>query len=51
MSHPDIGWVDLSRGMGVPAVAVESCEGMITELRKALDGKGPHLIELQLKQG
>ena len=48
LSNPDIGWVNVSQGLGVPAVAVKSCEGMIRELRKALEERGPHLIELQL---
>jgi acetolactate synthase-1/2/3 large subunit len=46
LRHPDIGWSDISRGMGVSAVAVESCEGMIRELSKALAEEGPHLIEM-----
>ena len=48
LRNPDIGWVNISQGLGVPGVSVESCEDMITELRKALVGHGPHLIELQL---
>ena len=40
LSNPDIGWVNVSQGLGVPAVAVESCDGMIRELRKALEEEG-----------
>ncbi len=48
LSNPAIDWVQISRGLGVPAVAVDSCEGMIIELKKALDAHGPHLIELRI---
>ena len=48
LSNPDIDWVKISQGMGVPAVAVKSCEGMIVELQKALEEHGPHLIELKI---
>jgi acetolactate synthase-1/2/3 large subunit len=48
LSDPDINWVSISQGLGVPAVAVKSCKGMIRELSNALADKGPHLIELLL---
>jgi acetolactate synthase-1/2/3 large subunit len=48
LSNPAIDWVQISRGLGVPAVAVASCEGMIIELKKALDAHGPHLMELRI---
>jgi len=48
LSDPDINWVNLSQGLGVPAVAVENCENMVIALRRALAEQGPHLIELQL---
>ena len=46
LGNPDIDWVKISRGMGVPAVAVESCEELVKELKKALHEPGPHLIEM-----
>jgi len=46
LSNPAIDWVRLSQGMGVPAVAVDSCESLAGELKIALDEPGPHLIEM-----
>ena len=46
LSNPAIDWVRLSQGMGVPAVAVDSCESLARELKIALDEPGPHLIEM-----
>jgi len=46
LKNPVIDWVQISRGMGVPAVAVDSCEALAQELKKALHEPGPHLIEM-----
>ena len=46
LGNPDIDWVQISQGMGVPAVAVDSCEKLAKELKKALIEPGPHLIEM-----
>jgi acetolactate synthase-1/2/3 large subunit len=46
LSDPAIDWVQISRGMGVPAVAVDSCEALTKQLKKALAEPGPHLIEM-----
>jgi len=48
LANPAIDWVQISKGMGVPAVAVESCEALVQEFKKALEEPGPHLIEMQL---
>ena len=48
LGNPAIGWVQISKGMGVPAVAVDSCEALAKELKMALDEPGPHLIEMVL---
>jgi acetolactate synthase-1/2/3 large subunit len=48
LGNPDIDWVQISQGMGVPAVAVDSCEELAKELKKALIEPGPHLIEMLL---
>ena len=50
LSHPAIDWVQISKGMGVPAVAVDSCEALAKELKKALDEPGAHLIEMLLNK-
>jgi acetolactate synthase-1/2/3 large subunit len=48
LANPEIGWVQISRGMGVPAVKVDTCEVLAKELKKALNEPGPHLIEMCL---
>ena len=48
LSDPAIDWVQISKGMGVPAVAVDSCEILARELKNALDEPGPHLIEMRI---
>ncbi|MEE4265928.1 MAG: acetolactate synthase large subunit [Desulfobacteraceae bacterium] len=46
LGNPNIDWVRISQGLGVPAVAVDSCEELAKELTLALDEPGPHLIEM-----
>jgi acetolactate synthase-1/2/3 large subunit len=46
LTNPPIDWVQISKGMGVPAAAVDSCEALTKELKKALAEPGPHLIEM-----
>ena len=48
LSNPAIGWVQISKGMGVPAIAVDSCEALAKGLRDALAEPGPHLIEMRI---
>jgi thiamine pyrophosphate-dependent acetolactate synthase large subunit-like protein len=48
LSNPTLDWVQISKGMGVPAVVVDSCEALARELKIALDEPGPHLIEMLL---
>ncbi|MBN1381255.1 MAG: acetolactate synthase large subunit [Deltaproteobacteria bacterium] len=48
LGSPAIDWVNLSRGMGVPAVSVDTCEDLAKELKKALAEEGPHFIEMKL---
>lgn len=45
LSDPDLDWVSLARGMGVPACSVSTAEELAKALRAALDGEGPSLIE------
>ena len=45
LSHPEIKWVEIARGMGVPGVRVESAESLNTQLTRAFAEPGPHLIE------
>jgi acetolactate synthase-1/2/3 large subunit len=46
IGNPDIDWVQISQGLGVPAVSVDSCEALVRELKRALAEPGPHLIEM-----
>ncbi len=48
LSHPELNWVDIARGMGVPAVRVENAEMLTGELKRAFSEPGPHLIEAML---
>jgi len=48
LEHPNINWVRVAEGMGVPAVSVNTAEGLSHELAKALAEPGPHLIEMIL---
>jgi acetolactate synthase-1/2/3 large subunit len=48
LGNPAIDWVQISNGMGVPAVAADSCETLAKEIQKALAEPGPHLIEMLL---
>jgi acetolactate synthase-1/2/3 large subunit len=46
LSRPDVGFVDLSRGLGVPATRVETAEQLTAELRRAIAEPGPHVVEV-----
>jgi acetolactate synthase-1/2/3 large subunit len=48
LGNPNIGWVELSKGLGVPAVAVDTADDLARELKRALREPGPHLIEMNL---
>jgi acetolactate synthase-1/2/3 large subunit len=48
LDHPTINWVNVSRGLGVPAVSVDRAEDLTREFRIALAEPGPHLIEMVL---
>ena len=46
LSHPNIDWVSIAKGFGVPGVSVETAEDLAREIVKALEEPGPHLIEM-----
>lgn len=48
VGNPELDWVKISEGMGVPAVAVDDAEQLAEKLRAALAEPGPHLIEMAL---
>ena len=45
LAGPDLDFVALANGMGVPAVRVETGEELTRELERAVSEPGPHLIE------
>ncbi len=48
IGRPDLDWVRLAKGMGVPGERVSSLEGFAKALREGLEGEGPSLIEVPL---
>ncbi len=48
LSHPDIDWVSLARGFGVPGERVDQADALCGALERALAEPGPHLIEAVL---
>jgi len=48
LSRPDLDFVRLAEGMGVPAVAVETAEEALAALERAHAEPGPHLIDARL---
>jgi acetolactate synthase-1/2/3 large subunit len=48
LSRPDLDFVKLAEGMGVPAVAVETADEALTALERAHAEPGPHLIDARL---
>jgi thiamine pyrophosphate-dependent acetolactate synthase large subunit-like protein len=46
ISNPDIGFVEMARGLGVPGVRVETPEQVGPAIRQALSHRGPFLIDL-----
>jgi acetolactate synthase-1/2/3 large subunit len=48
IGRPDLDWVQLAKGMGVPGTRVSSLEAFGKALRAGLEGEGPTLIEVPL---
>jgi acetolactate synthase-1/2/3 large subunit len=48
LSRPRLDWVQLARGMGVPASRADSVSSLQHALSAALAAPGPHLIEIDL---
>jgi acetolactate synthase-1/2/3 large subunit len=48
IGRPDLDWVQLAKGMGVPGTRVNSLEAFGKELQAGLAGEGPTLIEVPL---
>ncbi len=45
LHSPDLDFVALATGMGVPATRATTCEDFVDQLRSALATKGPTVIE------
>ena len=45
LSHPDIDFVSLAAGMGVPATRATTAEELVDQLERSLAEPGPSLIE------
>ena len=45
LSRPDLDFVALAQGMGVPATRAETAEDFTDQLERALAEPGPHLVE------
>ncbi|MYH61458.1 MAG: acetolactate synthase large subunit, partial [Caldilineaceae bacterium SB0675_bin_29] len=48
LDSPELNWVSMSEGMGVPAVRVESAEDFTAALRRGIEEPGPMLIEAMI---
>jgi acetolactate synthase I/II/III large subunit len=46
LDNPNLDWVALAKGMGVPGVRVETAETLSHELARALKEAGPKMIEM-----
>lgn len=48
LEQPELDWVALAKGCGVPGTRIESVEALSTALPRALAEPGPHLLELMI---
>ncbi len=48
LDEPELDWVALARGMGVPGVRIETTEALYRELPRAIAEPGPQLLELMI---
>jgi acetolactate synthase I/II/III large subunit len=48
IGRPDLDWVALAKGMGVPGTRAASMEEFGTSLREGFESEGPRLIEVKL---
>jgi acetolactate synthase-1/2/3 large subunit len=51
LTKPELDFVSLARGMGVPGTRASTVEELVAQLQHALGEPGPHLIEAMLPQG
>jgi len=48
LNKPELGWVDMARGMGVEGCKVSDTRDLARALRAGLASSGPYLIEIEL---
>ena len=48
LNRPDLGWVDMARGMGVEGELVSDARALARALEAGLSSDGPYLIEIEL---
>jgi acetolactate synthase I/II/III large subunit len=48
IGRPDLDWVSLARGLGVPGTRVTSLEDFADALKRGFESEGPSLIEIPL---
>jgi acetolactate synthase I/II/III large subunit len=48
IGRPDLDWVALATGTGVPASRAADCESVTRQLQRGLAEARPHLIEVVL---
>jgi acetolactate synthase-1/2/3 large subunit len=48
LGNPDLDWVKLAEGMGVPGSRAASCEALVDQLGDAIRHAGPRVIEVVL---
>lgn len=46
LDRPDLGWVEMARGMGVDGCRVEEARELAAAVRAGLDSQGPYVIEI-----
>ena len=46
LSRPDLDWVSMAKGMGVPASRADTCEQLAQALESGLASGGPNLIQV-----
>jgi acetolactate synthase-1/2/3 large subunit len=51
LTGPELDFVSLARGMGVPGTRATTAEELVVQLQHALAEPGPHLIEAMLPEG
>ena len=48
LDNPNLDWVSLAKGMGVPAVSVGTVDELVRAMKAAMAGEGPSLIEARI---